>query len=343
MLIQIKISRLDSFICNLCIIGLFLLFSCEKRDISSNGDSGKLTEVAFRLYTANTDILETKAGIQENLISNLWVLQFNGTSDASVLIKATYYTFPDISNLKLYLYNGASNSVYFIANLNNSNAFTPENAPLNSYSLILLKNRTISYSSQNSNFTISGDNQVIRMTGVYSGSIPGGAVLTAILYRLPARIDFSYTSIAAWDNAIVKINSVTLKNVPSTSKLLSNPDNSTVYEPASVFDYSSVTSGIGETSGTAIFYMPENIRGIVPINITPSDKALNAPVKSTYIEVSGNYYYPQSASNPIRSVLYKIYLGENNTTDYNIRSNTRYIVSASFKGIDMSDARITLP
>ena len=321
----------------MCIV---IIPSCEKNPYNKPGDK-LMSEVLFRLYTANPELLATKAGIQESLVDNLWVLQFNGTTDASVLIKSTYYTSPNLNNLKLFLYNGSNQSVYFIANTNNSSAFNSVNAPLNSYTILSLKARTVNYTSQESNFTTAGDNQCIRMSGLYTGNIPGGASLSAILYRLPAKISFSYTSIVTWDNALVKISAVTLKGVPSSSKLLSSPTNSTVAEPASVISYASISSGIGETSGSATLYMPESIRGTVSGNTTPSDKAANAPVKSAYLEVSGNYYYPQNAASPLKAVVYRIYLGENNTTDYNVRSNTRYIINATFKGIELGDARVS--
>lgn len=314
--------------------------SCDKQPYVKPAEK-TMSEVLFRLYTANPELLVTKAGIQESLVDNLWVLQFNGTSDASVLIKSNYYTSPNLNALKLFLYNGSNQSVYFIANTNNSTVFNSVNAPINSYTISSLKARNVNYSNQESNFTTVGDNQYIRMSGLFTGNIPGGASLAATLYRLPAKISFSYTSIVTWDNALVKISSVTLKGVPSSSKLLSNPSNSTVWEPTSVINYLSVSSGIGETSGSATFYMPENIRGTVSGNTTPSDKAANAPVKSSYLEVTGNYYYPQNAATPLKAVIYRIYLGENNTTDYNIKSNTRYIISATFKGIELSDARVS--
>ncbi|MHC1780896.1 MAG: DUF4906 domain-containing protein [Bacteroidales bacterium] len=322
------------------IMCLVIIPSCEKQP-HENPDVKTVSEVLFRLYTANSELLVTKAGIQESLVDNLWVLQFNGTSDASLLIKSNYYTSPNLNALKLFLYNGSTQSVYFIANTNNSTIFNSVNAPINSYTISSLKARNVNYSNQESNFTTVGDNQYIRMSGLYTGNIPGGASLTATLYRLPAKISFSYTSIVTWDNALVKISSVTLKGVPSSSKLLSDPSNSTVSEPASVIDYSSVSSGIGETSGSATFYMPESIRGTQAGNTTPSDKALNAPVKSAYLEVTGNYYYPQNAVSPLKAVIYKIYLGDNNTTDYNVKSNSRYIITATFKGIELSDARVS--
>ncbi len=316
----------------------FALFSCDK-PTEPGPNTGELAGIFFRLNIVNQDIIETKA-IDESSVANLWVLQFNGSSDASVLIKSTYYSSPDISNLKLYLYNGTSQSVYFIANTFDGNMFNAANAPLNSYTILMLKNKTITYSSQDDNFVLYSGNQYTRMTGLYSGNIPGGATLTASLYRVPAKIVLTYTSIAAWDNAIVKINSVALKNVPSTSRLLSNPSNSTVYEPTTVFNYSAITSGVGPTSGSVTLYMPENIRGVVS-NSLATQKAALAPVKSTYIEVNGSYYYPQSASTPSKTVLYRIYLGVNEINDYNVNSNSRYSVTATFKGINLEDSRVT--
>ncbi len=42
----------------------------------------------------------------------------------------------------------------------------------------------------------------------------------------------------------------------------------------------------------------------------------------------------------VSDVIYKLYLGKNITTDYNINSNTHYNISIRFLGLDMYDTRL---
>ena len=58
----------------------------------------------------------------------------------------------------------------------------------------------------------------------------------------------------------------------------------------------------------------------------------------TYVEVSGIYNTPIGLAT---DVTYTIFLGANNTDDYNLRRNTHYTVNTTIKGQSRSDTRIT--
>ena len=58
----------------------------------------------------------------------------------------------------------------------------------------------------------------------------------------------------------------------------------------------------------------------------------------TYVEVSGIYNTPIGLTT---DVTYTIFLGANNTDDYNLRRNTHYTVNTTIKGQNTSDTRIT--
>lgn len=58
----------------------------------------------------------------------------------------------------------------------------------------------------------------------------------------------------------------------------------------------------------------------------------------TYMEVQGIYTVPVG----LRSyIYYRIFLGANNTDDYNLRRNTHYTVNTTIKGWNISDTRVT--
>jgi hypothetical protein len=328
------------------LLSLFLLLSCQKSE-KYNSNSGSPTRVKCNINVSYLDVFVTKVAenIDENSIDNLWVLQFDGQSDTSVLVKAAYISSPDISNLNLNLLTGVGQSIYFIANSSDNSLFNSSNSPLNIYTILSLKNKTIEYTSENDNFT-GTDNYFLRMSGVYKGDIlPTGTSFSVNLTRLAAKISFSYKSLTSInigeEGAIIKIKSVALKNVPSISHILSDPNNSFVEEPSTVIDYQTNSIGIGDTLGTIIFYMPENLRGIITGNTSPLQKASTAPDKSTYLEVRGSYY-PSGSSSASKIITYKIYLGKNAISDYNVNSNINHKVNITFRGLNVEDSRITI-
>lgn len=85
-------------------------------------------------------------------------------------------------------------------------------------------------------------------------------------------------------------------------------------------------------SGT--FYVPENLQGVHASITDQKDKnPANAPAGATYLFIQGTTYG--------RQVAYYIYLGGNNTGDFNIRRNRQYIVQATISGINTIDTRVS--
>jgi len=328
------------------LLSFFLFLSCQKSD-EFTVDFGHPANVRCNINVSYLDIFVTKVAenIDENSIDNLWVLQFDGQSETSVLVKAVYLSSPDISNLNLNLLTGTGQSIYFIANSSDNSLFNSSNAPLNTYTILSLKNKTIEYTSENDNFT-GTDNYYLRMSGLYIGDIlSSGTSFSINLKRLAAKISFSYKSLASINSgeegAIIKIKSVVLKSIPGNSHILSDPNNSNIVEPPTVIDYYTASIGIGDTSGTIIFYMPENLRGLIPGNTSPMQKASNPPDKSTYLEVRGSYF-PSGSSSATKIVTYKIYLGKNAISDYNVNSNINHKVNITFRGLNIEDSRISI-
>ena len=58
----------------------------------------------------------------------------------------------------------------------------------------------------------------------------------------------------------------------------------------------------------------------------------------TYVYVQGTYTVPVGLT---RTAYYTIFLGANNTDDYNLRRNTHYTVNTTIKGWNTSDTRVT--
>lgn len=96
------------------------------------------------------------------------------------------------------------------------------------------------------------------------------------------------------------------------------------------------------------YYLPENARGVSNSVTEQWEKdAEHAPggtttvngkkeCYATYLEIHGAY----RGNGLVTDVVYKVYLGENNTTDYNVYRNHYYKVTATIKGQNRVDTRI---
>ena len=96
------------------------------------------------------------------------------------------------------------------------------------------------------------------------------------------------------------------------------------------------------------YYLPENARGVSnSVTVQWEKDAEHAPggtttvngkkeCYATYLEIHGAY----RGNGLVTDVVYKVYLGENNTTNYNVYRNHYYKVTATIKGQNRVDTRI---
>ena len=334
------------------VITLLLLTGCKKESLLV--DSPKGVKTHFTITPANFGSLTTKAGlaVNENAITNLWILQFDGTSDVSKLVRSEYKaTVGDISELQIFLNSGINHRVIFVANTFEPALFDESNAPINTYTFAQFRDKRVTLTDETGMFT-GGATKYLRMYGSYEGNIPNK--LSAItLYRICSRININYISedvSAIQDGVRFKITSVQLKSVPTTFSFISNPVNSVVYSPPAVIDYPITTGSktgvsgesylIGQYSGHVTYYMPENIAGVNNSVVSQNLKPLYAPEKSTWLEIKGEGIGNDGRLNEYAT--FKFYLGNNLTSNYNINSNTQYNITLRFKGLNIADIRLEI-
>ena len=332
------------------LIGILFTVSCSK-ELPVGGEV-KQVEMGFSLAPAEFGAVVTRAGVavDENAVMNLWVLQFDGTTDGSKLVRSEYKaTVGNLADLQIVLNQGTNHRVLFILNTFDSELFNEVNAPLNTYTYLQFKQKTFSISDESGMFTGSTTKH-LRMYGSYEGNVPNKNS-SILLYRIGARVNLTYTSedvSSVPDGVRFRIMSVQLKNVPSTSSYISNPFNSVVFTPSAVVDYP-VTTGsqtgasgeaysIGDYIGYVSYYMPENIRGIIASVGSQQQKPAYAPEKSTWFEIKGEGIGEDGRVN--ENVTFKLYLGNNLTSSYNINANTQYNITLKFKGVSLTDARL---
>lgn len=131
----------------------------------------------------------------------------------------------------------------------------------------------------------------------------------------------------------ITLRSVTLCNLPTSC----SPFDTTSTPSANINDYvdSEPIDADGSFGHSEIFYTFENRQGTVSSITDQRDKSPeNAPNNATYvmIEAVGNKKILQ----------YVVYLGENNTSDFNVRRNTQHTMNIVIMGEDDVDNRTTV-
>ena len=76
------------------------------------------------------------------------------------------------------------------------------------------------------------------------------------------------------------------------------------------------------------YWMPRNVRGTVNITSPIRRGKNNAPVGSAYLK-----FVATDNTNPKRKLVYRIYLGGNTTTDFNVLDNTNYNYQLNFSHV----------
>lgn len=352
----------------LCILSVVAaaLCSCERSadTIPVSGEqggdaSGRTARMTFGLSAADmrTSALgaaEGRSTVDEDALKNLWVLQFDGATDASKLLFCEYYDASMIGgdatngySLSVALYETSGDTkIYFVANVGPGRfqKFSAgDGVPDSDVTLGSFEASTLAFASE---AAVSADG-VLPMIGSYEGSsvIASGTVQ---MKRLVAKISFSF-SIDVPGTEKFTPSRVSLRSAASHTRFLEHtlPTGTTgLYPDAASSDnfinYPAVSvSGpvSKETPFTYTWYVPENLRGVVSSIKGPSDKGSeNAPAGSTFIEIGGDY----QRGSALTDVTYTIYLGENASTDFNVVRNYHYTVSSTIKGLNSRDLRVVV-
>ena len=88
-------------------------------------------------------------------------------------------------------------------------------------------------------------------------------------------------------------------------------------------------------AGTLTAYVLENCRGVNSAVTSQELKdSAHAPQNSTYVLIKGYY--------AAKAVAYTVYLGENATSDFNVRENRHYVLNVQIYGANPSDFRVSV-
>ena len=166
------------------------------------------------------------------------------------------------------------------------------------------------------------------MSAQQAVTVSGDTQIAVSLIRAVAKVNFSYTVAADFAKSF-HVKSVQLRSIPCSATFFGS---SRAENSETVADMPPV-----ETSATAYAatcYLLENRQGeVAGIGSQRQKDQTRAPEHATYIAIAGEADGTQ--------VVYRIYLGENNTTDFNVGRNRVYNIDARILGLNTVDWRVS--
>ncbi len=339
------------------ILSAVLLFASCNKDAALSGEIDGPSDpekkgVTFCFTTAEMEnplsatVSSAKAtrAVSESELKNVRVLQFDGKTTEAKLIFNQFYKADQIvtdgDNKKLYvaLFEKEGTCIYVIANSDSEKLAKLEvdkDVTLGSFEAM-----TLDFADEND---VTLTDTALPMVGSYSGAADLSQSITIKLTRVVSKVEF--TCNVNIPNGLGTFEIDRLQVVSAASKVAFKkpavPTAQTgLYPVASsdnFFDFAEIAvPEADKNSVTKILYIPENLRGVVT-GLTDKTKDLeHAPEYSTCIDVSGEYTQGEKTTD----VTYRIYLGKNNSTDFNLIRNNAYKVTVTILGINENDKRV---
>ena len=172
------------------------------------------------------------------------------------------------------------------------------------------------------------DSGTLPMSAMRTFTVRGTTQIAIELVRAVAKVDFSYTVAADFSRSL-SVRSVRLCNVPRFAALFGEGRITADGECAATEAFPADDDGY-----SAVYYLPENLQGEnVSIPGQEQKNEANAPEYAAYILIEGE-------ADGLH-VVYRIYLGENNTSDFNIARNRVYRIEARILGRNTVDWRVS--
>ena len=254
-----------------CLMGLSGLAGCQQDDLSPLAEEGKKVNVSLSLGTLSFEGTDTRAMAPhtpevENLINDIWVLQFN---ERGILLDTETKYFPRegeagmyVEDFEVELITASNSTVCIVANTNNPNLSWPNNLPQFQQLLIDI---------QASNDLSKRDR--IPMCGYWMGNVSERTKLSALLSRMITRINLVINNETG---AELSGLTVSLENVPTKAYVYPRTNQGALLDDAYTTETFSDTFYEGIPAGESqqfYYYIAPNI-------CTDSEKATKATITS---------------------------------------------------------------
>ena len=285
---------------------------------------------------------ETDASVSVE-IKNLWILQFDGTTDEALLARSPAYI-PNfasgVSSAKLNTDLGGTSTLVFLAN-----TYAPvlSLGTVGETTLGDFKERYMPISAEADLFGFSDGKYYQRLNGSTTATITAettqiGSLGEKIpLKRSMARLDIQVRS----TNASIVLKKVQLFNIPRRDYLYTSyPELASPFPTQTLQVFSYDAESVPDGAGYHLFrhYVPANMRG-EGVAETASQKNRESPEGSTYLRVDAEY-----DSKPVH---YFFFLGGNfggesagDKTNFDLRPNHRYEYRLTINSAPANDGRV---
>lgn len=173
------------------------------------------------------------------------------------------------------------------------------------------------------------DGGLIPMSARQTVTIEGDAEIPILLRRTVARVDLTVTVDPSCPENLT-VHTVSLRNVTASIAMFGDnrPPADEMISPYS-------TVGVTDNRIQRTYYIPENLRGENPaITDQQYRNVANAPAGATYIHIYATFCG--------MNISYFVFLGDNTTTDFNLRRNRHYTVNVNILGVNNDDMRVSM-
>ena len=331
-----------------------LLGGCSKEPTEAMGGptDGQPMEITLLPESMGEVAMDTRAvsGVDENRIKDLWVIQFN--ADGTELLQTPQYI-TTVTNwgtsykVRAKIIKTSDSSLYFIANTGDNMLYSDVTTAAD------VESKTLAVTNEAS----LAPGNALPMCGCYTGK-PSASVSDVAMKRAVAKVTFKLAVDIPGDFALT---SVKVYNAPTalqpfrdTSKLDPGTSEADCYPAASVGfigEFADLTPEDKTLTATAKecgwCYLPENGRGTGSATDQRNKTAATAlggaegqGNYATYIEIVGDY--TSDLGYKYTGNIYRIYLGADAVSNYDVKRNTHYTVTATIKGVSEMDARVTV-
>lgn len=320
-----------------CIGWVLLCLNGCSQEVVPGGEpevsEGELTVIRLDVQPHIPDNISTRA-LDENTIHDLHILVYNSAGE---LTGQSYHT----SSPYTVTARSGTGRIYAIANTGNASLFSGAVASTEQK----LQDLTTNIASWNS----MGTSDYLLMAGSKSFYIdPGQSTFstTMTVSRLAAKVNLaigvaagSGITITNYKICSLPVNSYYINRPLTTESSQTDNAGETGTEPNSTSTAAHwINSGLidagGASSVNTTFYMFENRRGVNSSIAAQNQKIkANAPDSATYVVINGE-------GSGFKAT-WKVYLGANNTTNFNVKRNCSYTYNITLKRND-TDSRVTV-
>lgn len=308
------------------LLGMVLLASCTQELVEPPTASTNEAPVnidfsvkEMKFIGDNTTRSVTPSDVDEVGVADMWILQFDADGK---FIRKIYN--PDVKNTPFTtsLYTGNSTLV-FLANIG-----PVLESPFTLNELNAVSKRIVTESDL---FLVRNGKTYLPMNSIETYSADDNGFISNIhvnLQRMVAKVTFTYKV-----NPLININFDAVKIGNMANLYLSNMVYGTITNPLVNPSTVAIDNVVVGTTTTIVFYIPENLKGLASAS-TEKDKT--GIENATYIEITGREQGTQGGT----PISYCIYIGKNNTNNYDVIRDNQYTITANINGMSANDPRV---